>query len=466
MIDGDDASPSPPHEASDATASGGVAVDTLSSRDVFAVAGPMTLGYMTTPLVGLVATTVVGRLGDAAVLGGVAFGSTICDLVFSTLNFLRSGTTGLTAQAVGRGNGGEVREILARALVFAAVCGVGVALFAGGIVDLCLAFLGGSDAVREAATTYALIRLLAAPLTLANNAVFGWFLGRAKAAIGLGLQTLLNLVNIVLSIWFVTFEGDGVRGVALAAVIAEAAALVVGVVLVLRDGLGTRRPKASAVFSLSGFAEMGAVNRDIMIRSFVLLVAFAFFSRQGAAQGDVILAANAVLGNFYLLTGYFLDGVAAAAEVFVGRAVGAGDGRAFRRAVGLTTRWAVGLAVVAGTTTLALGSGLIGVITTEPNVAAAALRYLPWAAATPVVAVVAFQMDGVFIGATWSRDMAVSMVLSAVVFIAAWAVLFPPFDNDGLWAALLIFLGARGATLWFAMERRMRLVFGDYRANR
>ncbi len=439
------------------------AVETLSSRDVFAVAGPMTLGYMTTPLVGLVATTVVGRLGDAAALGGVAFGSTICDIVFSTLNFLRSGTTGLTAQAVGRGNGALVREILARAFVFAAVCGFAVALFAGGIVDLCLAFLGGSDGVREAATSYALVRLLAAPLTLANNAVFGWFLGRAKAAIGLGLQTLLNLVNIALSIWFVTFEGDGVRGVALAAVIAEAVTLLAGIALVAHDGRGASHPSARAVFSIAAFAEMGAVNRDIMIRSFVLLVAFAFFSRQGAAQGDVILAANAVLGNFYLLTGYFLDGVAAAAEVFVGRAIGAGDGRAFRRAVALTTRWAIGLAVVAGAATLALGAGLIGVMTTEPHVAAAALRHLPWAAATPVVAVVAFQMDGVFIGATWSRDMAVSMVLSAVVFVAAWAVLFPRFGNDGLWMALLIFLGARGVTLWFAMKRRMRLVFGDER---
>ena len=432
----------------------------LSSRAVIAVAGPMTLGYLTTPLVGLVATAVVGRLSDAAALGGVAFGSIICDLVFATFNFLRSGTTGLTAQAVGRGDGVGVRAILARALVFAGVGGLAVALFAGAIVTLCLTFLGGSDAVREAATGYALVRLVAAPLTLANSAVFGWFLGRARAATGLGLQTLLNLVAIALSIWFVSIEGGGVRGVAIAAVIAEGVTLAVGIALVTLDGRGARWPRPSEILSLAAFAEMGAVNRDIMIRSFVLLGAFAFFSRQSAAQGDVILAANAVLEKFFLLCGYFLDGLAAAAEVFVGRAVGAGDGAAFRRAVRLTTRWAVGLAVVASVVTLGLGAPLIAFIATEPQVAVAAVRHLPWAAATPLVAVIAFQMDGVFIGATWSRDMAVTMVLSAVVFVGAWAVLFPVFGNDGLWAAFLIFLSARGVTLWAAMERRVAKTFG------
>lgn len=448
------ATPAPPPSSRDV-----LAVEPISSRDVLSVAGPMTLGYLTTPLVGLVATAVVGRLGDAAALGGVAFGSIICDLVFATFNFLRSGTTGLTAQAVGRGDRVGVRAILARALVFAGVGGIVVAALAAPIVALLLAFLGGSDAVREAATDYALVRLVAAPLTLANSAVFGWFLGRARAATGLGLQTLLNLVNIALAIWFVSIEGGGVRGVAVAAVIAEAVTLTAGVALVLLDGRGARWPTWGAIFSLSAFAEMGAVNRDIMIRSFVLLGAFAFFSRQSAAQGDVILAANAVLEKFFLLCGYFLDGLAAAAEVFVGRAVGAGDGTAFRRAVGLTTRWAVGLAVVASVVTLAAGAPLVGFITTEPQVAAVAVRHLPWAAATPLVAVIAFQMDGVFIGATWSRDMAVTMVLSAAVFVGAWAVLFPVFGNDGLWAAFLIFLSARGVTLWFAMGRRMRTTF-------
>jgi len=431
----------------------------IGHRDVLAVAVPMTLGYLTTPIVGLVATAVVGRLGDPVPIGGVALGSVVCDLVFTTFNFLRSGTTGLTAQAVGRADGVEVRAVLLRALVFALVGGLAVTLLAGPILALGLAFLGGSEAVRAATRAYVEIRLWAAPLTLANYAVFGWFLGRGRAGVGLALQTVLNLVNIAFALLLVLGAGLGVAGVALAGVIAEAAALAIGLAVVVVEGRGRRWPSRAAIFDLAAFRAMAGVNRDIMIRSFVLIGAFAFFSRQSAAQGDVVLAANAILEKFFLLTGYFLDGIAAATETFVGRAVGARDRAAFDRAVGLTARWGFALALGAALACLLAGGLAIDLMTTSPEVAADARRWLPFAAATPLAGVGAFLMDGVFIGATWSRDMAVMMVASLVVFLALWALLFPPFGNAGLWLALLGFLAVRGVTLWLAMRRRAATVF-------
>ena len=426
----------------------------IGHRDVLTIAVPMTLGYLTTPLVGLVATAVVGRLGDPVPIGGVALGSIVCDLVFTTFNFLRSGTTGLTAQAVGRGDGVEQRAVLLRALVFALVGSLVVTALARPILALGLAFLGGSDAVQAATRAYVEVRLWAAPLTLANYAVFGWFLGRGRAAVGLLLQTLLNAVNIALAVLLVVEAGRGVAGLALAGVVAEAVALAAGLGLVALGSRGARWPDLRRVFDRAAFAAMAGVNRDIMIRSFVLLAAFAFFSRQSAAQGDVVLAANAILEKFFLLTSYFLDGLAAAAETFVGRAVGARDRPAFDRAVGLTTRWAFALAALAGLACLLTGGTVIGWMTTAPAVTEAARHWLPWAAATPLVGVLAFQMDGVFIGATWSRDMARMMVASLVVFLALWALLFPSLGNDGLWLAFLGFLGARGLGLWAVMSRR------------
>lgn len=431
----------------------------LGSREVFAVAVPMTLGYLTTPLVGLAATAVAGRLGDAAPIGGVALGSILCDLVFTTFNFLRSGTTGLTAQAIGRGDGVEMRAVLARALVFALVGGLLVVALLGPIRILGLAFLGGSAPVAAAAATYVGIRLAAAPLTLAGFAVFGWFLGRGRAGIALALQTLLNAANIALALALGLGAGWGVAGIAAAGVGAEALALAVGLLFVALDGRGAAWPARARIFSAEAFRAMAAINRDIMIRSFVLLGAFAFFSRQSAAQGDLVLAANAILEKFFLLAGYFLDGLAAAAETFVGRAVGARDSAAFERAVRLTTRWAFVLAALAAIALALLGPWAIGLMTPLPDVAEVARRHLPWAVATPLAGVLAFQMDGVFIGATWSRDMARAMLVSFAIFVAAWASTFPFFGNHGLWAAFEVFLGVRGLTLWWAMRRRVAATF-------
>ncbi len=426
----------------------------LGHREVFSIAAPMTIGYLTTPLVGLVATAVVGRVGDAAAIGGVALGSVLCDLVFSVFYFLRAGTTGLTAQAMGRADGREAGAVLLRALVTSLAGGLVVVLLTLPYVEIGVAFVGGGAAVEEATRTYARIRLFGAPLALANFALFGWLLGLGRAGTGLVLQTILNGVNIGLALLFGAVLGHGVVGVAVAGVIAEAVALAAGAgVLVIHDR-GRVWPGRREVLDWPRLRAMASLNRDIMIRSFALLGAFVWFSRQSAGLGEVLLAANAVLEKFFLLAGYFLDGLAAAAETFVGRAIGAGDRRAFDRALKLTLAWALTLAAAASATIALAGPLLIGWITTVPEVVAEALVYLPWAAATPLVAVVAFEMDGVFIGATWSRDMARMMLVSLAAFLVAVAVLVPLFGNHGLWAAFLGFLGVRGITLTLVMRVR------------
>lgn len=428
----------------------------LGHREVLSIAVPMTLGYLTTPLVGLVATAVVGRIGDAAAIGGVALGSVLCDLVFSVFYFLRAGTTGLTAQAMGRADGREAGTVLLRALVAAVAGGLLVVLLTLPYVEIGVAFVGGGAEVEAATRTYARIRLFGAPLALANFALFGWLLGLGRAGLGLVLQTILNGANIGLSLLLGAGLGFGVAGVAWAGVAAEAVALVAGAVAVATVDRDRAWPDRRDVLDWSKLAATASLNRDIMIRSFTLIGAFVWFSRQSAGLGETILAANAVLEKFFLLAGYFLDGLAAAAETFVGRAVGAGDRRAFDRALRLTLGWSVGLAILASTAIVLGGPATIGWITTVREVVTEADRYLPWAAATPVVAVVAFEMDGVFIGATWSRDMARMMVVSLVVFLAAVALLVPPFGNHGLWAAFLAFLGVRGLTLGWTMRIRAR----------
>lgn len=429
---------------------------TVTNRMVLAIAVPMTLAYLTTPLLGIVDTAVVGQLGNAALLGGLAAGAIVFDVVFSTFNFLRSGTTGLVAQAFGRGDRDAERLILLRAMLLAVAIGVGIAVAAPLVSLAGQWFMGADPAVSAALDVYVSVRCLGAPFSLLNYALLGYVLGRGEGALGLALQLILNLTNMVLSIWLGLYLGWGVSGVAWGTVIGELAGLLIGLVIVMRRFRGASPISRERLFDQTAFRAMLALNRDIMIRSFALLAAFALFTRTGAQFGTLTLAANAVLMNFFMVAGFYLDGFATAAEQLTGRAVGARALESFRQAVRLTSIWGFALAAMTVVVFLVWGEHLIAIITTAEDVRAAAAIYLPWAAITALSGVLAFQMDGVFIGATWSRDMRNMMLLSLAVFVLALFLLPPAFGNHGLWAALNLFLLTRGLTLLSILPTRTR----------
>lgn len=432
---------------------------TVTHRSVLAIAVPMTLGYLSTPLLGVVDMAVIGRLGDATLLGGIALGGIIFDLVFTTFNFLRAGTTGLTAQAVGAQNNAEIRATLLRAIVIAALGGLFVILLQSPIRDVGQWFLGGSADVQSATRRYFDIRIFSAPFLLANYAILGWFIGLGRAGTGLLLQLFLNGLNIILSIWFVMGLGWSVEGVAIATVLSEIAATLLALVLVLGSTKRAEWPAPGVVFDRKLLMRMMALNRDIIIRSFALLYAYAFFMARSADQGDTVLAANAVLEKFIMVSGYFLDGLATAAEQLAGRAVGARFRPAFDRTLKLTALWSFAMAGVLASLFYLLGPAMIEFMTTSPEVREVGNTYLIWAVLAPLLGVLAFQMDGVFIGATWSDTMRNMMLLSLAVYIAAYYALFPLLGNHGLWLAMGIFLGFRGLTLLAMCRRRADRTF-------
>ncbi len=314
-------------------------------------------------------------------------------------------------------------------------------------------------AVVSAVHDYLYIRVWQTPFTLANYVLLGWFVGLGRAMIVLGVQTLVATLNMGLSTWFVLGLDLGIPGVAWASVLSEAIIVLAQIPLVLKLAPLADRPSRAHIFDRSGFARLIGVNRDIMIRSFVLLFAFAFFTRQGAQFGAVLLAANAILMHFFIVGGYFLDGFATAAEQLAGRAVGARFRPAFERTVRLTTLWGLGTGAALSLVYLAFGPFIIDLMTTAADVRETARIFLPWAILTPIVGAIAFQMDGIFIGATWSRDMRNMMLLSVLIYLAAWAALTPPFGNHGLWVSLLIFLGARSFTFHWRMRRLLPRTF-------
>ncbi|MGI9354200.1 MAG: MATE family efflux transporter, partial [Rhizobiaceae bacterium] len=385
----------------------------------------------------------------------LAVGAILFDIVFTTFNFMRASTTGLVAQAFGAGDLETQRVVLYRSLLLSLALGMLTLLVAPLILTSGLWAMDVPSAVAEATATYFSIRILAAPLTLTNYSILGWMLGQGRATLGLGLQTVLNGSNIALSIWLGLVLGYGIEGVAWATVMAEALTATAGLVIVFFNYRGLAIPSSALMLNRAALLRLVVVNRDIMIRSFCLLFAFAFFTAQGAKFGETTLAANAVLMNFFLVSGYFLDGFATAAETLAGRAVGARYRPAFDNAVRLTLIWGFVLAGLLTVAFFALGPSLIDLLTTSEPVRSEARSYLFWAAMTALAGVVAFQMDGVFIGATWSVEMRNMMLVSLAIFLATWWIAVPLIGNHGLWLALNVFLGIRGITLyWRMMSKR------------
>jgi MATE family multidrug resistance protein len=415
----------------------------VTNRHVFAIAGPAMLANITTPFVGVVATVAIGRLGDAAALGGVAMASLVFDCLFWLCAFLRMGTVALTAQALGAGDAPEQRAMLARALLIAALLGAALLVIQAPLSTVIFDLLGGSPAVNEAAQLYFRIRLWSAPFALGNYVMLGWLIGLNRPKTALTIQIAINVINIVLTATLVLGLGFGVPGAAFAAVVAEFCGLVLGLAIAWRVLGGRLDFSRAALLDRDKLMRMMQINRDILIRTAALVAAYLFFSAQSARAGDVTLATNAVLHNFTLVGAFFLDGMANAAEQLCARAYGAHDRVAFARAKRLVVLWGFVFGVGATLLFMTAGGPLIDIMTTSPEVRIAARDILWLAALTPVCGVMAFSYDGVYIGATWARDMRNLMVASFLIYLAVWAVT-QPLGNAGLWTALLVFFVARG----------------------
>ncbi len=433
----------------------------VTHRMVLSIALPMTLGFLTTPLLGLTDTAVVGRTGDAAALAGLAIGAVLFDLIFSSVSFLRASTTALVAQALGRGDRHEQQAVFWRALVLSVGLGLIILAASPWLLSVGLRMMGPEGTTAVATATYFSIRILAGPLTLTNYTILGFVLGLGRGATGLLLQTILNGTNIVLSIYLGLVLGWGVAGVAWGTLIGEATAAVVGLALIIprfdrKDG-----PTIAEIFDRAKLSALLAINRDLMIRTFTLLAAFALLTRIGTGFGAVVLAANAVLMNFFMIASFYLDGMANAAEQIVGRAVGARFREGFDRAIRLTALWSLGLALVSCLFFLAFGGAIIDFMTTAADVRAIAADYLPWAAVTALTGALAFQMDGVYIGATWSREMRNMMLLAFAGYGLSLALFVPLFGNHGLWLSLNLFLALRGLLLLARLPARVAQSFTE-----
>ena len=420
-------------------------------KRILQLAWPIMLSNITVPLLGLVDTAVLGHLSEVSYLGAVALGGQVVTLLLWSFGFLRMGTTALSAHASGASQAGRLSEgvslerVLQNALLMALFISLPLMLFAFLTLGHIIGFIGGSDVVQVLAVEYASIRLIATPAVLIQYVLIGWFIGRGETKVPLLLLIASNSLNAILDVVLVYGYGLTSDGVAWATLCADYFAASLGLFWAYRtvtQGASNNR----ATFYWPSWQELKPlinINHQLFVRTLCLLSVFIFFTSQGAEQGDLVLAVNAIMLTLLLLISNALDGFAHAAESLVGQSLGAKKFRQLQQSIWLTGTNALIIALMMVAGFAWLGDDLLGLLTNQQDVLTVAIEYSPWLIWLPLIGCSSYWLDGIFIGMQASAQMRNSMLLAAMlVFLPVW-FLTQDFANHGLWFAFYSFLLAR-----------------------
>lgn len=398
-------------------------------------------------MLGLVDVAIVGHIG-ALELGAIAVGGAMMNMVYWLFNFLRMGTSGITAQAYGSADAGSSRTTLTRSLAIASIIGILLILCSDPIGHIVIRFMDADIDAGRLALVYFGVVIWGAPAVLCTYALTGWFLGMQNSRAPMWMAIITNVCNIVVSVILVFLFNLEIEGVATGTLAAQWVGLAVGIVIL------SRRYRLSPFATLAhwkvisdirSLARFFKVNIDIFLRTLCLVAVTMWFTHAGAVQGVEILGANALLMQLFLLFSFFMDGFAFAAEALAGKYFGQGDRAALGQVVKALCLWGGALALCFSFAYFSCGEWILRLLTDDSNVLVTAIRYLPWAAFIPIAGAAAFIFDGVFIGLTRTRGMLLSMAGAVTVFFGLYLILQPTFGNDGLWIAFVTYLAVRGA---------------------
>ncbi len=414
---------------------------------IWAIAGPAILANSSAPLVGLVDTWAVGHLPGPVHLAAVGLGSVIFNYIFWAFGFLRMGTTGLVAQARGAGDPGRLIAEVLRSAALALFFGLLLLLFQEGILAFSLKAMAPPDAVESITAAYFRIRIWAAPASLMVFALSGVLFGLGKTHIILALQLVLNITNAVLNLLFVVGMDMGVPGVALGTLLAQylTALLSIWVVIKLIGGAQLLSAlRSSQTWLMSRLRRVMVINGFIFVRTIFLMTALAIIMRAAGRLGEEEMAASHVVNQYMLLMALGLDGFAHAAEALAGKAWGEGLRSEFRRWVALTTFWGVLASIAYALFFWLAGNAVTGLLTDIGGVRETVSDLMPFVIALPVVSIWCYQFDGIYIAATAAGAMMITMGISFAVYLLALGPMTQAWGLQGLWGAVLIFMGMRG----------------------
>lgn len=420
---------------------------TTRDRQILFIALPSIVSNITVPLLGLIDVAITGHLGAEAYIGAIAVGGMLFNIIYWMFAFLRMGTSGMTAQARGRRDFHEVMSLLTRSLGIAIGISVLLILISPLIREGALWFIAPSADVASLARTYFNICIFGAPASLGLFALNGWYIGMQNSKTPMAIAISQNITNIIASLCFVFGLGMKVEGVALGTVIAQWGGFLTALYLLKRYYISRLKKyliSAKAIWNGKAILSFFNVNKDIFLRTLCLISVHFFFISAGAKQGDTELAVNTLLMQLFTLYSYFMDGFAFAGEALAGKAIGAKNRVIYQEVVHRLFLWGAAMATLFTILYLLFGSWFMGILTSERSVIECLSIYLPWTLLFPVCGVAAFIWDGIYIGATATRYMLLSMALGMVVFFSLYATMIPLLHNHGLWIAFIGYLATRG----------------------
>ena len=429
----------------------------LRDKQILHIALPSIVSNITVPLLGLVDVAITGHLGSAAYIGAIAVGGMLFNIIYWMFAFLRMGTSGMTSQALGARNLPEVVSVLLRATMVSLLISAVMLCLQVPVRELSLAIIAPSEEVAAYTRTYFNICIWGAPAALALFALTGWCVGMQNSKIPMAVSIAQNLVNILLSLVLVYWGGMTIEGVALGTVIALYAGLLFSLSLIMRNYLRLKKYFClQMVATRESLLRFFMLNKDIFLRTCCLILVHFFFISAGAKLGDAELAVNTILMQLFMLYSYIMDGFAFAGEAMVGKAIGAQARGIYDDTVKRLFRWGWLLAALFTVAYFLFGEAYISVLTDNAEVVASAREYQPWTLLFPVCGVAAFIWDGVYIGATATKGMLVSMASGTAVFFLLYLLLVPSWGNHGLWVAFVCYLAVRGISLALTRHRIWR----------
>ncbi|WP_088105748.1 MATE family efflux transporter [Halalkalibacter urbisdiaboli] len=431
-----------------------------SHRQYLLLAIPLIISNLTQPLLGIVDTAVVGRLPDPSYIGGVAVGALIFNIMYWLFGFLRVSTTGFTAQAHGSKDEKEMMLSLLRPMTMAIIFGLLFIVLQYPILLGALWMVGPSDLVTSHVHTYFSIRIWGAPFALMSYVIIGWLMGLTKVRLSMTVQISMNMLNMLLSVWFVLGMDFGVAGVAIATLISELFSVLLGFVLLIRSKqIAFRKKTILTLFEAAPLLKMLSMNRDLFLRTVCLLTMTTVFTSKGAEMGEVALAANAIILQIHYFMAYFFSGFANASSIMVGRAIGERNQSLFQRACLLSGQWGGIAAVFLTGVILFFGSSLVGFFTILDNVKDVASEHVLWLMAYSIVGYWGLQLEGIFSGATEARSIRNSILFSLLVFFGMLFLTVPVFGNHGVWFAFVMFSFSRSLFLSLYIPNLARTAF-------
>lgn len=421
-------------------------------REILALSIPAIVSNLTTPLLGLVDVAVTGHLGSAVYIAAIAVGGSMFNMLYWLFNFLRMGSSGITAQAYGAGETDKCNIVLFRASLIGITIGLLMILLSRPLCDVILAFMDADGATEKLARQYFGICIWGAPAVMLSYSFAGWFIGMQDSRSAMWTAIATNVVNIAVSLYLVLGQGWKIEGVATGTTTAQWAGALLGVVIIIRKYHPSPQPLHS-ILDTAGLSRFFRLNADIFLRTCCLVTVTLWFTHAGALQGPDILAANAILLQLFMLFSFFMDGFAYAGEALAGKYAGAQRSDSLRSLVRDLMNTGLICAIIFSATYILAGEWFVGVIADNRTVVSTACEYIGWAAVIPLCGYGAFVWDGIFVGLTATRAMLLSMAVAVAVFFILYFSFTPKFGNNALWLSFNTYLSVRAGMEWLLWKR-------------